>query len=93
VGGYRRVVPRQASFVPESFEPPRALVTPDLVLEPLGPQHRAADHAARALSLEHIRATPGFAGRSWPYEMSSAENLHDLELHARDFAVADSPRA
>jgi hypothetical protein len=36
--------------------------------------------------MDHIRATPGFAGWRWPHEMSLAENLGDLERHARDFA-------
>ncbi len=72
-------------FVPESFEPPRGLATEQFVLEPLGPQHNAADHHAWSSSLEHIRATPGFIGRSWPHEMTLAENLRDLEMHARHF--------
>lgn len=55
------------------------------VLEPLGPQHNEADYAAWTSSMEHIRATPGFVGRSWPHAMSLAENLGDLEEHARDF--------
>jgi len=80
-------VPPSAAFVPESFEPPLRLVTPEFVLEPLGPQHNEADYAAWSSSVEHIRATPGFAGRSWPHEMSLADNLRDLELHARDFTA------
>jgi hypothetical protein len=32
-----------------------------------------------------IRATPGFAGASWPRQISPAENLRDLEHHAQDF--------
>jgi len=55
-------------------------------LEPLGPQHNAADYAAWTASIGHIRATPGFAGTGWPHEMSLAENLRDLERHAQDFA-------
>jgi len=35
--------------------------------------------------MEHIRATPGFAGSSWPYAMSLEGNLGDLERHERDF--------
>jgi hypothetical protein len=72
-------------FVPNSFEPPRGLVSARFVLEPLGPQHNDADHAAWSSSIDHIRATPGFDGQSWPHEMSLAENLGDLERHARDF--------
>jgi hypothetical protein len=56
------------------------------VLRPLGPEHNERDHAAWSSSIDHIRATPGFAGRSWPHPMSLAENLADLEAHARDFA-------
>lgn len=72
-------------FVPDGFEPPRDLVSARFALEPLGPQHNEADHAAWSSSIAHIRATPGFAGRSWPREMSLAENLGDLEKHERDF--------
>lgn len=35
--------------------------------------------------MEHIHGTPGFVGRSWPHAMTLAENLADLEMHARDF--------
>jgi RimJ/RimL family protein N-acetyltransferase len=77
-------VPERA-FVPDDFEPPRSLTTPDFVLEPLGPQHNESDYAAWSSSIAHIRATPGYAGSSWPREMSLAENLDDLERHARDF--------
>ncbi|MGZ8687032.1 MAG: N-acetyltransferase [Gaiellaceae bacterium] len=73
------------SFVPCSFEPPRGLTTDLFVLEPLGPQHNAADYDAWSSSLEHIRATPGFIGGSWPHEMTMAENLGDMEMHARHF--------
>ncbi len=61
------------------------MVEEAFLLEPLGPQHNVADYAAWTSSLDHIRATPGFADRSWPHEMSSDENLADLERHARDF--------
>jgi hypothetical protein len=74
-------------FVPAEFAVPGGLVTPDFVLEPLGPQHNDADYAAWTSSIEHIRATPGFAEGSWPHEMTSAENLGDLERHAADFAA------
>jgi hypothetical protein len=72
-------------FVPASFDVPRGPVTGRLVLAPLGPDHNDADYAAWTSSIEHIRATPCFAGRSWPREMSLQENLDDLEAHARDF--------
>jgi hypothetical protein len=48
-------------FVPVGFEPPSSLVTDRFHLEPLGPQHNEADHAAWMSSIEHIRSTPGFA--------------------------------
>ena len=72
-------------FVPDGFEPPRGLASADFELEPLGPQHNEADYAAWSSSIVQIRATPGFVGRSWPREMNLAENLGDLEMHARDF--------
>jgi hypothetical protein len=73
-------------FVPVDFAVPGGLTTEEFRLEPLGPQHNAADYAAWTASIGHIQATPGFAGKGWPHEMSLAENLHDLERHAQDFA-------
>jgi hypothetical protein len=73
-------------FVPASFTVPDGLTTGDFRLAPLGPQHNESDYAAWTASTDHIRATPGFAGRRWPHEMSLDDNLHDLEEHARDFA-------
>ena len=73
-------------FVPADFAVPGGLTAGELRLEPLGPQHNAADYAAWTVSTGHIQATPGFAGTGWPHEMSLAENLGDLERHAQDFA-------
>jgi len=68
------------------FAVPGGLTAEEFRLEPLGPEHNAADYAAWTASIGHIQATPGFAGTGWPHEMSLAENLRDLERHARDFA-------
>ncbi len=40
-------------------------------------------------SIDHIRATPGFAGRDWPPTggMTLPDNLRDLQSHAADFAA------
>jgi len=46
-------------FVPVGFAPPTSLATDQFHLEPLGPQHNQADHAAWMSSIEHIRSTPG----------------------------------
>jgi len=72
-------------FVPADFTVPDGLTTGEFRLEPLGPEHNTADYAAWTASIGHIRATPGFAGASWPHQMSLAENLLDLERHAQDF--------
>ena len=74
-------------FVPADFPIPGGLTAAEFRLEPLAPKHNAADYAAWTSSIGHIRATPGFAGSSWPHEMSPAENLRDLERHAADFAA------
>ena len=75
-----------AAIVPEDFTVPEGLSSGQFRLEPLGPQHNAADHAAWTQSIEHIRQTPGFAGRSWPDQpMSLAQNAADIASHARDF--------
>jgi hypothetical protein len=74
-------------FVPEGFAVPDGLAAAEFRLVPLGPQHNEADYAAWTASIEHIRATPGFVGRSWPHPMSLEDNLRDLERHAQDFAA------
>jgi hypothetical protein len=75
------------SFVPDDFEVPRSLAGEGFRLEPLGPEHNEGDYRAWTSSIAHIRATPGFEGRSWPTpDMTLAENLGDLERHATDFA-------
>lgn len=81
---------RSEPFVPTGFEPPVSLITDQFVLEPLGPQHNEADHAAWTSSIEHIRATPGYPDGDWPPPggMSLEANLADLTRHAADFASA-----
>ena len=80
---------RSEPFVPAGFEPPRSLRRDQFVLEPLGPQHNEADHAAWTSSIDHIRATPGYADGGWPplEGMSLEANLADLSGHAADFAA------
>ncbi len=76
------------AFVPDGFDPPTSLVTDDFRLEPLGPQHNEADHAAWMSSIEHIRSTHGYPGSKWPPPggMTLEQNLSDLQRHADDFA-------
>ena len=77
-----------SEFVPDGFEAPRTLATDQFRLEPLGPQHNQADHAAWMSSIEHIRATPGFPDRDWPPldGLTLEANLADLRDHADDFS-------
>jgi hypothetical protein len=77
----------QDEFVPVGFDPPTSLVADRFRLEPLGPQHNQADHAAWTSSIEHIRSTPGFHDSRWPPPggMTLEENLADLRRHADDF--------
>ncbi|MGK4595208.1 GNAT family N-acetyltransferase [Amycolatopsis sp. w19] len=76
------------AFVPAGFVPPTALVTDEFRLEPLGPEHNSADHAAWMSSIEHIRSTPGYPDGDWPPRdgMTLDENIADLRRHAEDFA-------
>jgi hypothetical protein len=74
-------------FIPDDFVVPRSLVGDGFWLEPLGPEHNEGDYRAWTASIPHIRATPGFEGRSWPAPMTLAENLGDLQRHAADFAA------
>ena len=84
-GRYYRLMSDEP-FVPADFAVPEGLTAGQFRLEPLGPQHNAADYAAWTASTGHIRATPGFAGTGWPHPMSLADNRRDLERHAQDFA-------
>ena len=76
-------------FVPAGFVPPTSLVADRFRLEPLGPQHNEADHAAWTSSIDHIRATTGFPDGSWPPldGMTLEANRSDLVRHAADFAA------
>src|ERR1700712_5393047 len=74
-------------LVPDDFVVPRELRTDAFLLEPLGPQHNAADLAAWMSSIEHIQSTPGFAGHGWPPDegFTADANLADLVQHADEF--------
>jgi hypothetical protein len=50
-------------IVSAEFDVPAGLETDLFILEPLSVRHNEADHAAWTSSIDHIRATPGFAGR------------------------------
>jgi hypothetical protein len=76
-----------STFVPADFAPPAGLDDDVFRLIPLGPEHNEADYEAWTSSMEHIRETPGFAGRSWPRPMTAEENRGDLTRHAEDFAA------
>jgi hypothetical protein len=77
-------------LVPDDFEVPRRHETGDFTLEPLGPEHNERDHAAWMSSIEHIRATHGFVGRSWPRPMTLEENLRDLETHRAELDAREA---
>ncbi|MEV6575346.1 N-acetyltransferase [Streptomyces sp. NPDC051577] len=82
------MIENQRDFVPDAFDVPGGLTGDGFRLEPLGPAHNVRDLAAWSASIAHIRATPGFSGQGWPPigGMTEAENLVDLERHAKDFA-------
>ena len=79
---------RAEGFMPAGFTAPTSLVTDRFRLEPLGPQHNVADHAAWTSSIDYIRSTPGYPDGRWPPPdgMSLEANLADLRRHAADFA-------
>ena len=60
-------------FVPRDFGVPQRLETPRFTLEPLDPEHNDRDYDAWTPSMEHIHATPGWEGSSWPPEMTPDE--------------------
>lgn len=77
------------------IDPPDALVTSWFRLEMLAPAHNDRDHEAWMSSIEHIRATPGFAqldwgDDDWPTPMTLDENLVDLNKHRDEFLAGDA---
>jgi hypothetical protein len=81
------IAPVPDPFVPDGFEPPRALDAAEFRLRPLGPEHNDADYAAWTSSFDHIHATPGWTSDGWPRPMTLEQNRADLERHAADFAA------
>jgi len=82
-------------FVPTDFEPPTTLGGDYFRLEPLGPQHNEADHAAWTSSIAHLRSTPGFPDGDWPPSegMSLDRNRDDLRLTQRTSTLALGSRS
>lgn len=76
-----------SGFVPGEFDVPGGVVGDGFRLVPLGTEHNDDDYEAWTSSIDHIRATPGFAGRSWPAPMTADENRRDLQGHSDDFAA------
>ncbi len=76
-----------APLVPADFVVPARAVSTLFLLQPPAPEHNASDLAAWTSSIDHIKATPGFAGRSWPERAYSLEeNETDLVGHAEEFS-------
>jgi hypothetical protein len=73
-------------FVPALFDPPPPPRGADFALVPIRVEHNAGDLDAWSSSVEHIHATPGFAGHPWPDEpMTLERNAGDLAEHEKDF--------
>jgi hypothetical protein len=66
-------------LVPAGFVVPAGLSAELFVLEPLDFKHNESDYAAWTSSIEHIKATPGFGGRTWlDLDLSLADNAADI---------------
>ena len=75
-------------LVPGDLSVPTGLRNGLFVIEPLDARHNSSDHAAWTTSIDHIKMTPGFAGRTWPDQpMSLAQNAADIARHAQDSAA------
>ena len=76
-----------APLVPADFTVPAGLATELFVLEPLDFRHNESDYAAWTSSIAHIKATPGFGGRTWlDLDLSLADNAADIGRHVTQFA-------
>ena len=74
-------------LVPADFAVPAGLATELFVLEPLDLRHNESDYAAWTSSIAHIKATPGFGGRTWlDLDLSLADNAADIGKHVTQFA-------
>lgn len=74
-------------IVPAEFDVPLTLDGAGFRLEQLTVANNVEDFAAWHGSQDHIHATPGFAGRSWPVDDYTLEQNHaDLAEHEEDFA-------
>jgi hypothetical protein len=75
-------------FVPDDFVIPREMNGGWCRLRPLAVSDNERDFAAWHSSVDHIGATPGFAGRDWPVlDYTLERNADDLAEHAADFAA------
>ena len=52
-----------AAFVPDDFTVPDGIRTDLFAVEPRQPRHNQSGYRAWTSSREHIKTTPGFAGR------------------------------
>jgi hypothetical protein len=79
-----------SAFVPDDFTPPSGLDHDAFRLRPLGPEHNESDYAAWTSSVDHILATPGYAGSHWPHPMTPADNEADLTKHRDEFVAREA---
>jgi hypothetical protein len=74
-------------LVPADFTVPAGLATELFTLELLDLRHNESDYAAWTSSVAHIKATPGFGGRTWlDLDLSLADNAADIGTHVAQFA-------
>ena len=80
--------PHPHPWSPE-FDPPTALDTDRVHLEPLHPQHTAADYAAFMSSVDHLHRTLHWG--PWPRpDFTLEENRRDLERHWKEFEAREA---
>jgi hypothetical protein len=86
---YRRWGPA-CSYPKTSIRPPSSssgVETRGCASSRSAPEHNERDHAAWTSSMDHIRASSGFAGKDWLRHKTLEENAEDLAGHADDFAA------
>ncbi|MCZ6596070.1 MAG: GNAT family N-acetyltransferase [Planctomycetota bacterium] len=81
--------PTQMDPWSSDFEPPLALDTDRVHLEPLAGQHTEMDYAALMSSREHLQRTLGWG--DWPRpDFTVEENRGDLERHWGEFEAREA---
>ena len=83
-------IAKPTSFIPDSFDPPTLVQTPEFIVRPLGPELVDVDYVAYMSSIEHLQKTFS-RSTSWPHEnLTMSDAMIDMENEERRFNARES---